>query len=635
MRRRGTNTGGQRRWRRWIAVLTAGVAGVLTVGLLQPALTAGRAAGGSLPTIERISVASNGDQGNDRSLLPATNADGSVVAFKSSASNLVPDDRNQKVDVFVRARAQGLTERVSLSYRPGEEAMGNSYPPALDYSGDLVAFASQADNLLMGDLNHEVDVFVYDRRTQEPPKVLTLVPDQFGDLRGGGRAPDLAPSVSADGGLVAFTSAADDLLPKLDANETFDVFVRSPNGDPIELISAISAGGQVGHSGNGPSLGPAISGNGCIVAFYSDASNLISGDTNDFRDVFVRDRCAQPPTTERVSVSSSGEQANRPSQSAGFSVAISADGRFVAFSSDASNLDDGDDNNTTDIFVRDRDTRTTMRVSKNQAGESANGPSLNASISGDGRFVVFQSAARNLVGDDTNDKTDIFVVDTADGSVRRVSLTATGEQSNGNSNFPQISADGSTVVFQSDANNLVADDTNDFTDCFAAANPLAPTPGPPTDTPTSTETPTPTPTVTGTMTTTATMTGTMTMTVTATPTTAGPATSTPTATLCACTQTPTPTHTSTVSPTLQLSATPTPTGTRTNTPTATATRTTSGGTPTSTSTVSSGGGGGGGGGGCSCRIDGGSQPAGDWGLVSGLGVPLLLWVARHRRRRAQ
>jgi hypothetical protein len=621
MWRRATNSG---KWRRpgcWMSVATAGVTGVLGLLTIQAALTSRTATGGSLPTIERISVASNGDQGNNRSLLPATNADGSIVAFKSSASNLVPDDRNEKVDIFVRDRGQSLTERVSMAAVLGTETNDNSFPPALDHLGDVVAFASLATNIVPpvpGDFNGGADVFVYDRPAQTT-SVLTLVLEA-GSGRGGGGAPDLPPSVSADGDLVAFTSAADDLVPN-DANETNDVFVRSPNGDPTELISVATAGSQPGHSGNGPSAGPAISGNGCVVAFYSDASNLVTGDTNGFRDVFARDRCTQ--ASERVSVSSDGAQANRPSQAAGFSVAISADGRFVAFASDASNLDTGDDNNTTDIFVRDRAAGTTTRISKNQAGESANGPSQFPGISDDGRFVVFQSAASNLVDDDTNGKTDIFVVDTTNGSIDRVSLTSTGEQSNGDTNAPAISADGSTVVFQSEATNLVPDDSNGFTDCFAAVNPLAGPPSTATSTPTSAETQTPPITVTATTTATAMMTGTTTITPTPTPTAAEPSfTPTPTATP---TGTQQPTAPPTATGTSATTATPTVVRTPTSTPTIAAP------TPTVTHVVVPLGGGGG----CSCRIDAASDPGGDWGLGPALGLPLLLWVARKRRRHAR
>lgn len=635
MRRRGMNTGTRRRQAGRQGVVVVRMTGVLGAVLLYTAVTPWSASAGSLPTIERVSVADNGDQSTDRSLLPTTNADGSVVAFKSSAP-LVPEDRNHKVDVYVRDRVQHTTERVSVADIPGTETNDNSFPPAVDYPGEMVAFASLATNVVIGDFNSSADVFVYDR-TVGMTKVLTLVYDQFGDGRGGGGAPDLAPSVSSDGSLVAFTSAADDLVPN-DSNQTSDVFVRSPNGGAAELISVISFGGQVGHSGNGPSAGPAISADGCVVAFYSDASNLVSGDTNGFRDVFVRDRCNH--TTERVSVSSTGAQANRPSQAAGFSVAISADGNFVAFSSDASNLDDDDDNNNqTDIFVRDRAAGTTTRVSKSASGESANGPSQFAGISGDGRFVVFQSAANNLVDVDPNGKTDIFVVDTTNGSIKIVSLGSGSDPADGDSSAPQISVDGATVVFQSDATNLVPNDTNGVTDCFAAVNPLAGPPAAPTDTPTSTETPTttPTPTPTTTPAPTDTPTGTSTPNPSASPS--------PTPTLTPTGEAGTPTPTPTATPTVLLTATPTPSSTpinaatptpssvRTSTATLTPTRTlpvAATATPTATGTIASGGGGGGGG--CSCRIDGGSAPAGDGGLLPAIGLPLLLWVARRRRR---
>lgn len=585
---------------RWVAV--AGMAGLGLVALHGSFVPPARAGFDGGPSVERISVASDGTQGNDRSLLPAPNADGSVVGFKSSAFNLVPNDTNEKVDIFVRDRNAGTTTRVSVSDIPGQQANDNSFPPALDAAGRFVAFGSLASNLVRGDFNLGADVFVYDREEGTTTN-LTVVPDNHGDGRGGGGAPDLAPSVSADGELVAFTSSADDLVAT-DQNETNDVFVRDRLAEgPFELISQISAGAQAGHSGNGPSAGPAISADGCVVAFYSDASNLVSGDTNQFRDVFVRNRC--DGFTERVSVSTTGEQGNRPSQAAGFSVAISADGRYVGFASDATNLVVGDDNNATDIFVRDREAGTTTRVSYAFDGGSPNGPSQFASISGDGRFVVFQSSASNLVEEDTNGRTDIFVADMIQGRIERVSLTESGDQANGDSNSPQISADGSTVVFQSDATNLVPDDTNGFADAFAAVNPLAGPPPGPTDTPTEGVTPSPT------------------AEESVTPTETAPSESpTPTATT---ERTLTPTTGGTVAPTATptLANTATPTGTSgTGTPTR---------TPTVTATGSTGGGGGGGG--CSCRIDGRSETAPDWGAGVALGFPLLLWVLRARRRR--
>src|SRR4029453_10228645 len=151
-------------------------------------------------------------------------------------------------------------------------------------------------------------------------------------------------------------------------------------------VSTSTGGGQ----GNGRSFVPAISADGWYVAFYSDASNLVSGDTNGTRDVFVRD--LQRGETTRVSVSTSGTEANGDS----FAPGISSDGRYVAFASAATNLVDGDTNDANDIFVRDRQTNTTTRVSVGYDGSQANGGSDPPSLSGDGRLVAFTSAAPNL-----------------------------------------------------------------------------------------------------------------------------------------------------------------------------------------------------------------------------------------------
>jgi len=421
-------------------------------------------------TTERVSAGNDGAPANDRSVLPAINADGCVVGFKSYASNLVAGDTNDKVDVFVRDRSAGTTERIPNTPFTETNPKDNSYPPGLDASGTIVGFGSLSNNLTPGDFNQLADLFVYDRAAHVT-EILTLAQDG----EGGGNVPDLPPTLSRDGRFVAFTSGSDKLVSG-DKNQTNDVFVYDRDGHTRELISLTTTGSEPGTAGNGPSAGGAIDADGCQVAFYSDASNIVPFDTNQHRDVFVRDRCAG--TTERVSVTSDGSQANADSEASGFLPGISADGNLVAFSSDATNLDPADDNGTTDIFVRDRGAGTTTRVSKRQTGESANGPSQYPAISGDGRFVVFQSAADNLVDGDTNGRVDVFVVEIASGAVRRVSLTSAGEQANGDSTAPQISTDGGVITFQSDATNLVDGDTNGATDIFVVSNPLSGTPTP-------------------------------------------------------------------------------------------------------------------------------------------------------------
>ena len=172
------------------------------------------------------------------------------------------------------------------------------------------------------------------------------------------------------------------------------------------------------------------------MAFTSDASNIVPGDTNNSGGIFVRDRLTN--TTTRVSVDSAGNPAS------GFSSSISADGRFVAFSSEASKLVPGDTDENGDIFVRDRLTNTTTPVSVNSAGNQTFSESNFPSISADGRFVAFESFASDLVPGDTNNTSDIFVRDTLTNTTTRVSVDSAGNQRNIDSKFPSISEIGRT-----------------------------------------------------------------------------------------------------------------------------------------------------------------------------------------------
>jgi Tol biopolymer transport system component len=215
-----------------------------------------------------------------------------------------------------------------------------------------------------------------------------------------------------------------------------------------------------GHQANGLSSSPTISADGRFVAFQSEASNLVPGDTNGHSDVFVRDRAAQ--VTRRVSVGAGGQQGNGES----FEPAISAGGRFVVFWSSASNLVAGDTNNADDIFVRDRFARVTRRISVGLGGQQANGHSEVPAISARGRFVAFSSSASNLVPGDTNGTSDVFVRDRMGQLTRRVSVGSGGQQSNDISFLPTISADGRFVGFTSSASNLVPVDTNNADDIF-------------------------------------------------------------------------------------------------------------------------------------------------------------------------
>ena len=228
---------------------------------------------------------------------------------------------------------------------------------------------------------------------------------------------------------------------------------------------------STGEQGNDESLGPSISGDGRYVAFLSEATNLVAGQATAapawlprryFLGVFMHDRLTG--TTTRVSVSSTGEQGDWDS----WYPSTSGDGRYVAFSSQAKNLVAGESAILFDTFVRDRQTGTTTRVAVSSTGEQGNGDSpwhnMDAppSISGDGRYVAFSSGADNLAVGDTNGAEDMFVRDRQTGTTTRVSVSSTGEQGNGDSLSPSISEDGRYVAFLSKATNLVAGDTNGY-----------------------------------------------------------------------------------------------------------------------------------------------------------------------------
>lgn len=202
------------------------------------------------------------------------------------------------------------------------------------------------------------------------------------------------------------------------------------------------------------------------MAFLSDASNLVAGDTNNASDAFVYDRQAQQTT--RVSVRSNGAQGNGDS----IIPNISADGRYVVFSSTASNLVVGDTNATDDVFVHDRVTKRTTRVSLGSNGTQGNGHSSGYDLSADGRYVAFYSVASNLVTGDTNNSYDAFVHDRLTKQTTRVNMSTDGVQGDfiGNNiywaTYPALSADGRYVAFNSFDSNMVAGDTNGSEDFF-------------------------------------------------------------------------------------------------------------------------------------------------------------------------
>ena len=395
----------------------------------------------------RVSVASDGTQGDSHSDWPSISANGRYVAFQAGATNLVDGDTNDARDIFVHDRQTGETARVSVD-SDGMQADGYSWDPSISGDGRYVAFESWATNLVDGDTNDNWDIFVHDRQTGQTERVSV-------DSEGAqGNSGSFDPSISADGRYVAFTSGA--TLVLTDTNFALDIFVHDRQMGETTRVSVDSDGTQ----GNGNSEYASISADGRYVAFQSSAHNLVTSDTNGVPDVFVHDR--QTGETTRVSMDSEGTQGDAGSGSP----SISADGRYVAFRSGAYNLVPGDTNGVSDVFVRDRQTGETTRVSVDSEGTEGDLESWDPSVSADGRYVAFSSNAENLVPDDTNGVGDVFVHDVEKGETTRVSVASDGTEGDQVPALPSISADGRYVAFASMASNLVPGDTNGSADVF-------------------------------------------------------------------------------------------------------------------------------------------------------------------------
>jgi archaellum component FlaF (FlaF/FlaG flagellin family) len=372
---------------------------------------------------ERISVDSAGNEalGGD-SEWPKISADGRYVVFTSSATNLVPDDTNGLADVFVHDRDTGLTERISVDSDGNQVWDSGSHSGDISADGRYVTFVSQSAKLVVpNDTNALRDVFLRDRVSGATEKIsLTYYGAQT-------RGHSDQSTISADGRYVAFKSGARYLVPD-DTNGAPDIFVLDRDTGLTERVSVDTSGNEGSCLVYGctwccaGSLAPVISADGRHVAFQSAFPDLVVGDENDRFDVFVHDR--DTGVTERVSVDSSGRGGQTGYQIDGgsFEPSISADGLYVTFHSDAWNFVPYDYNRDFDIFVRDRVTGVTERVSVDSDGRQASGDSSSSALTSDGRYVAFSSHAYNLVPNDTNQVRDVFMHDRDTGVTERVTV---------------------------------------------------------------------------------------------------------------------------------------------------------------------------------------------------------------------
>lgn len=316
-------------------------------------------------------------------------------------------------------------------------------------NGRYVVFESLANNLVVGDSNGFSDVFMKDMQTG----VTTLISSDSLGIQGDGSTN--SPSISFDGRYIVFSSESTNLVSG-DVNGVRDIFLKDTQTGATKLISSDSLGIQ----GGGVSNSPSISFDGRYIVFSSESTNLISGDINSTQDIFLKD--TQTGVTTLISSDSFSVQSNGHSRTPW----ISSDGRYVVFESGATNFVSGDMNGDQDIFKKDIQTGVITLISSDSSSIQSNSYSGYASISSDGRYVAFMSAATNLVAGDVNGMEDVFMKDTLTGVTTLISSDSSGVQGNNNSTASSITADGRYVVFHSKASNLVTGDTNSFQDIF-------------------------------------------------------------------------------------------------------------------------------------------------------------------------
>lgn len=413
---------------------------VLTIALVPMVALAG--------TTERINVANDGSEANNTINYDNHNlkisANGRYIAFNSHATSLAPGVYNGQSNVFVRDAVLNTTVRVIESGNDGQQLHRNAstyYQPTgvdeagISGNGRYVLLNTDASNLIAGGgYGYRVTGYVHDLRTRTTEFICY---DEQGNVHGWDTY-CWGTAISHDGRYVVFQTF----------NSSYStVYVRDRVLGKTERID-LTINGTPPANGTANSTGYAISADGRYVAFASTGSNLAANDTNNVADIFVRDRVLG--VTKLV---------NRTSQYAwpfNYSVSMSADGRYVAYA-------------LWNAYVYDTETNTTEQVNLRPDGTPLGYPSdvsISAALSGDGRYVVFSETSANVVAGDTNNKSDVFVRDRVKGITERVSVSTSGEQGNGDSLFPAISADGSRIVFFSDSNNLVAYDLNNVSDGF-------------------------------------------------------------------------------------------------------------------------------------------------------------------------
>jgi len=422
-----------------------------------------------ITTLVSMNLAGTGG-GNGDSLNPAISADGRYVTYESRAGNLVANDTNTFSDVFVRDMQTGITTLVSVNSAGTASGNGESFSPTISANGRVIVFASSSSNLSAIDTSNRVDVFARDLQTG----TTHLVSCNVGCTASGNNASfttnvpkdkAMRANISNDGRVVVFESQATDLVTiPMAPNGFTEAFARDLQAGTTTLLSVnmqgtMSVGGER----------PVISGDGRFAVFQSPAQDITANDAGFGLDLFRRD--LQTGTTTMVSATVTNTGSDGPLNN-GYNPVISTDGRYITFQSDAKNYVANDSNNGIDAFRRDMQTNTTVLISGTTGGgPGAGNDVLGAVMSSDGRYVAFIGFGNNFVSTpDTNNRGDVYLRDVNAGTTTLLSANMAGNAAaNLGASYPVISADGRFTFFESSSTDMVAN-TLIGPDIFGVAN---------------------------------------------------------------------------------------------------------------------------------------------------------------------
>ncbi|MDJ0653578.1 MAG: Calx-beta domain-containing protein [Xanthomonadales bacterium] len=396
-------------------------------------------------SIQRASTTATGGQANNCHHDPDIADDGRTVVFLSDASDLVGNDNNFHRDLFRKDLVTGVVDRLSVDPSGGDPDRSSQRPSITD-GGEVVAFASRARNLVTGDNFLQTDIFLHDPLLA-PPIVRINLPEAGGEAN----RQSEAPAISGDGQFTVFESRATNLVATQIVAEIQPFFYDRGSASLTPLLTV--PGTQA--------TGPAISPDGSLVCVESESELTVADQNvtiNDIHSWASADGTWQTESvaTDPVPTASNGHS-RRPD--------ISDDPRFVVFHSEASILDDEliDDGQHTDIFFLDRETGAVERYPHAGNGAPANASSIDPTVSADARFVAFSTRATNLFAADLEANLDVVHLDRLTGDMTLISETLIAD---GDSDQAQIDGSGNRVIFRSTSELLVAGDSNQSTDIF-------------------------------------------------------------------------------------------------------------------------------------------------------------------------